>query len=113
LLDQITHGLCRRSEDNVAPQQTRRALGSAALAASIIVGAIPATTRNRRNKRNTQEKRSKSGGAREEERCALDANACRGVVFRTFVTPGGCAYSLVCCDRCNAPGLLTCALSGS
>jgi hypothetical protein len=106
MLDQIAQKLFRWPDSNPTRRHTRRALGGAALAAGTIAVPLRASARNRK-------KKGKSCNAREEERCALDAKACRDVVFRSCVTPGGCAYALICCDQCSATGLLRCALGGS
>ncbi len=107
MLEQLYAPLFHRAAAGITRRRSLRALGGAALTATTF--ALP----DRAAARNKKKKKGKTCQDRERQRCAIDADACHDTTLRTCTTPGGCLYTLVCCDECTATGFLTCALGGT
>lgn len=99
----FTH-LTRRAAAEMTRRHSLRALGGAALAATVI--RQPQRTTARR-------KRGKTCQQREQQRCQQDFAACLNVVLLNCPTPGACGASLACCETCSATGFIACAVGSA
>lgn len=105
MLDQLYARLFPRAAAGITRRRSLRALGGAALAASIIARPGRATARKKKKGKTCQD--------RERQRCAIDADACHDTTLRTCTAIEGCLYTLVCCEECTATGFYTCVLGGT
>ena len=105
MLEQLYERLFHGAAAGITRRSSLRALGGAALTASIIARPDRAAARKKKKGKTCQD--------REQKRCAIDAEACHDTTLRTCTAIDRCLYTLVCCEECTATGFFTCALGGT